>query len=117
MVEIELSVKFSPPFANTFSVMCNFIKTVDKSELERKYIGDFSELRKIINSWNLIPGSPKDEFDNLSNKILSQLYKKVDEEKIFKILESELIVRYGFFKTEIDTQNFTGLIIEWWNNK
>ena len=69
--------------------MCNFIKTVDKSELERKYIGDFSELRKIINSWNLIPGSPKDEFDNLSNKILSQLYKKVDEEKIFKILESE----------------------------
>ncbi|MHA3047733.1 hypothetical protein JSO59_010315 [Riemerella anatipestifer] len=90
---------------------------MDKSELKRKYNGDFSELRKIINSWNLIPGSPKDEFDNLSNKILSQLYKQADDEKIFRILESELIVSYGFFRTETDVQNFTRQIIEWWNNK
>jgi hypothetical protein len=52
--------------------MCNFINTVYKTELKTKYNVDFSELRKVINSWNLIPGSPNDEFDHLNDKILNQ---------------------------------------------
>ena len=32
MIEIELFVQFSPPFANTFSVMCNFTEQPSMKE-------------------------------------------------------------------------------------
>jgi len=90
---------------------------VDKKELKRKYDGDFSQLRKIINSWNLISGSPVDEFDSLNNKILNQLYKNADEEKIDRILQSELIVTYSLFINEFDSEVFVNQIMTWWNSK
>ncbi len=90
---------------------------MDKKELKRKYDGDFSQLRKIINSWNLISGSPADEFDSLNNKILSQLYKIADAEKIDRILQSELIVTYGLFSNEFDLEVFVNQIMNWWNSR
>ena len=90
---------------------------MDKKELKRKYDGDFSQLRKIINSWNLISGSPVDEFDSLNNKILNQLYKNADEEKIDRILQSELIVTYSLFINEFDSEVFVNQIMTWWNSK
>lgn len=90
---------------------------MDKSELKRKYSEDFSELREIINSWDLIPECPKDEFDYLNNKILSQLYKSPDFEKIDRILQSELVVYYGLFNNEFNSEIFTEEIINWWNSK
>ena len=89
----------------------------DKKELRRKYDGDFSQLRKIINSWNLISGSPDDEFDSINNKILSELYKNADVEKIDRILQSELIVYYGLFNDEFDSEVFVNQIMNWWNSK
>lgn len=90
---------------------------MDKKDLKRIYDGDFSQLRKIINSWNLISGSPVDEFDSLNNKILSQLYKNGDAEKIDRILQSELIVTYGLFSNEFDSEVFVNQIMNWWNSK
>jgi len=90
---------------------------VDKKDLKRIYNGDFSQLRKIINSWNLISGSPDDEFDSLNNKILSELYKNPDAEKIDKILQSELVVTYGLFNNEFDSELFVNQIMNWWNSK
>jgi len=85
--------------------------------LKRIYDGDFSQLRKIINSWNLISGSPDDEFDSLNNKILSELYKNADAEKIDRILQSELIVNYGLLNNEFDSEIFVNQIMNWWNSK
>jgi hypothetical protein len=90
---------------------------VSKTELTREFKGNFSELRKIINSWNLIPGAPNDEFDYLNHKILSQLYKNPEFEKINNILQSELIVYYGLFKNEFDATPLVSEIIEWWDLK
>lgn len=90
---------------------------MDKKDLKRIYNGDFSQLRKIINSWNLISGSPDDEFDSLNNKILSELYKNPDAEKIDKILQSELVVTYGLFNNEFDSELFVNQIMNWWNSK
>ena len=90
---------------------------MDKKKLKRKYDGDFSQLRKIINSWKLISGSPADEFDSLNNKILSQLYKNGDAEKIYRIIQSELIVDYGLFSNEFDPEIFVNQIMNWWNSK
>jgi len=88
---------------------------VDNKELKRKYDGDFSELRKIINSWNLISGSSNHEFDSLNNKILNQLYKNSEPEKIERILQSELIITYGLFSNEFDSKIFLDRIMNWWN--
>lgn len=90
---------------------------MSEKELKQKYFSDFSELRKIINSWNFIPGSSTDEFDALSNKILSHLYKNSDFEKVTKVISSELTVNYGLYTTEFDSVKLTEGIFEWWKNK
>lgn len=90
---------------------------MNEKELKQKYFSDFSELRKIINSWNFIPGAPTDEFDDISNKILSHLYKNSDFEKITRVISSELTVNYGLYTTEFDSEKLTNEIFEWWENK
>lgn len=90
---------------------------MNHNELKKRYNKDFFELRKIINDWNLILECPKDEFDNLNNKILSQLYKDSEIEKINKILQSELIVYYGLFRNEFDSKKLTNEIVSWWNKR
>lgn len=74
-------------------------------------------MRKIINSWNFIPGAPTDEFGDISNKILSHLYKNSDFEKITRVISSELTVNYGLYTTEFDSEKLTNEIFEWWENK
>ncbi len=87
---------------------------------------DNSELKGLVNSWekdlnkiilnrDLIPGSPKDEFDSLTHKLISHLTKGAKKEKIHDILESELISRYGLSPTEIDLEQFAIEITDWWN--
>ncbi|WP_277633019.1 hypothetical protein [Avrilella dinanensis] len=90
---------------------------MNEKELKQKYFNDFSELRKIINSWNFIPDVPTDEFDTLSNKILSHLYKNTDFGKITSVISSELTVYYGLYTTEFDSEKLTEEIFEWWKNK
>ncbi len=90
---------------------------MNNKEIIKKFDGEFSELRKIINSWKLIEGCPNDEFDNLNHKILSQLYKNSDYDKIDRILQSELVTYYGLYKNEFDSQELVKEIMFWWNSK
>ena len=85
------------------------------SRLKKKYKKEFSELREIINSWELIPDSPSDEFDSINHLFLSQLYKGSDEFKISKTIEFELINNYGFSSEYIDSKKMTVEVLEWWN--
>ena len=89
---------------------------MDKNEIKKEFQDRFLALRKIINSWNLIPGSPKDEFDTLNHQILSHLYKGADLEKIKLILESTLITTYGITVDSEDVNSFSKEITEWWNS-
>ena len=88
---------------------------MNKSELKKEFQERFLELRKILNSWDLIPGSPKDEFDSLNHKILSHLYKGADLEKVTHILDSELTVNYGLSPKSKDVEKYAAEIIGWWN--
>ncbi|WP_209391479.1 hypothetical protein [Chryseobacterium sp. RR2-3-20] len=85
---------------------------MDKTELKRRYDRDFSELRKIINSWNLIPGSQNDEFDHLNNKILSQLYKDPKRDEILRVLVNDLVEYYGLYCDEFNGEEFADEIIQ-----
>ena len=82
--------------------------------LVRSWVRD---LNKIIVDWDLIPGSQGDEFDSLTHKLISHLTRGITEEKIYDILEGELITRYGLSPTEIELEQFTIEITDWWNHK
>lgn len=86
-------------------------------ELLKQYVGNLSELRKIISSLDLIPNEATDDFDNLNQKLLKQLDKAVDKEKVSRIIKSELIVTYGLFDNDFDTSLIVDTIIGWWNSK
>ncbi|MCM4158158.1 hypothetical protein [Gramella sp. AN32] len=85
-----------------------------RSRLQKEYIRKFNELRVIINSWNLIPDSPIDEFDSINHLLLSQLYKDSDEYKISKAFQFELINNYGFSIQNMDTKEMITEVLEWW---
>ena len=90
---------------------------MNRQEIKNEYNGYFVELRKIINSWNLLPNSSNKAFDSLNNKILDYLYKNADKDKIEKVLESELIISYGLFRQEIKVEKYSCEIMNWWNSK
>ncbi|MBK7669390.1 MAG: hypothetical protein IPJ32_19830 [Sphingobacteriaceae bacterium] len=88
---------------------------MNKDELKKEFKENFRALQKIINSWELIPGSPSDEFDALNHKILSHLYKGSDTDKISDVLYSEIVVFYGLDIEKEETEKFASEISEWWN--
>lgn len=88
---------------------------MNKEEAKKEFKQNFIELRKILNSWELIPNSPKDEFDDLNHRILSNLYKGADLEKIIRILKSELTVTYGLYNDEFSANEMATEIIDWWS--
>ncbi len=87
-----------------------------KSELKREFKFHEKELRKIINSWNLIPGSPADEFDTLNHMLLGHLGRENGKEKIEKVIYSVLITNYGLDIKTTDAEQFATQILDWWNN-
>lgn len=77
--------------------------------------GEFAELSKLIKSWNLVKVTSTSGFDNLTEKILSKLYEGQTEIKIRRVIESELCVTYGLFKTEFDSKQLSKEVMTWWN--
>ena len=76
------------------------------------------KLRELINSWELIPGSPRDEFDTLNRKILSALMNSNNDfGKLNEIIESYLKVDLGFFTTQNEIENKVTQVISWWQNE
>ncbi len=88
-----------------------------KSKLSKEYKQLFKELRTIVNSWELIPSSPIDEFDSINQLFLSLLYKGANEIEISKKIQMELNTNYGFSIEDFHIKEMTRQVIEWWNNK
>lgn len=76
--------------------------------------GNFAELKKLIVSMNLIPSLPKNQFDLLTERILKQLEKGSDYDQIKQIIENELIVTYGLYRQEFNSEKITDNIFDWW---
>jgi len=87
---------------------------MDKKLLRDQYYSQIGLLRIIINSWELIPGSPSDEFDTLANKLLGHLHRGADIKKIQNILASDLATIYGLYIQEADTEAYAHQIMLWW---
>lgn len=83
------------------------------TKLKKRYKVHFSSLRDLINSWNLIPDSPPDEFDSLNHMCLSLLNRGGDEFKLREAIHHELSVNYGFSMDKQDSELLTKQVIEW----
>lgn len=83
--------------------------------LLRDFNDKLSKLSKLIKSWDLIQSTSKREFDLLAEKILNNLYEGQTELKIKRIIESELLVTYGLYKTEFDSEKLIVDIMNLWH--
>lgn len=78
--------------------------------------GNFAQLKKLIVSMNLIPGLSKNSFEYLAEKLLQQLEKGADQEKLERIIETELCVSYGLYRSEFNSEELASEIFKWWVN-
>ncbi len=88
---------------------------MNKDQIKKGHEFKFKELRKVINSWELIPWAPSDEFDSLNIQILSHLYKNVSFDKLSGIIRNELIGHYGLDVENQDAELMAKQIIDCWN--
>lgn len=84
------------------------------SKLTKEYKERFLELRGLINSWDLIPDSPLDEFDALNYLFLSMLYNGSDQFKITRSIHHELNLNYGLSMTIGNTEKTANEVLCWW---
>lgn len=77
---------------------------------------DLSRLNKLFHSMDLFRGANQNQYNWLSEKILTQLEKGIDSEKMKGILTYELVVGYGLFQYEFNDEQLTRDIFNWWEN-
>lgn len=75
-----------------------------------------SRLNKLFHSMDLFKGANQNEYHWLSEKILTQLEKGIDSKKMKEILNYELVVGYGLFHSEFNSEQLTRDIFSWWEN-
>lgn len=56
-------------------------------------------------SWDIVPGEPVDEFDNLVNELLIHPAKGADALNIQNVITSDLVTIYGLSNNGIDGAN------------
>jgi len=88
---------------------------MNESELLNDFNGKLAVLSKLIKSWDLIQQSSTSKFDKLVEKILNNLYEGQSSVKIRRIIENELSITYGLYKTEFDADKLTNEIMAWWS--
>lgn len=88
-----------------------------KNELRHKIHFLEKKLRKLINSWELIPGCPSDEFDSLNQRILSVLMNNNDKQKIKGIIQTYIAVDLGMFTNKDEIESKYNAVMNWWENE
>ncbi|KFE98227.1 hypothetical protein IX39_17725 [Chryseobacterium formosense] len=75
-----------------------------------------SRLNKLFYTIDLFKGTNQNEYLRLSEKVLVQLEKGVDYNKMKEVLEYELVVGYGLFHSEFDSENIAKDILDLWEH-
>jgi hypothetical protein len=91
----------------------------------KKWKSNFQDLRSIINTWDLIPGAPEDEFDSIIHGVLSRLYRGADKIELVNYLLDELNGVYGIYSSDYYESNMAKKEVErfveeinfWWDKK
>lgn len=81
------------------------------------YNRNFTELKKLIYSMNLMAAFSKNILDPLTEKVLQQLEKEINFEKLKEIIEYELCVTYGLYLDEFNSEEIASAIMNWWDSR
>ncbi|MGU3373879.1 hypothetical protein [Chryseobacterium sp. M5A1_1a] len=78
--------------------------------------GNFVRLKTLIVSMNLMPGVSKSNFDHLAERLLQLLEKGADQSRLKDVIESDLCVSYGLYRSEFNSEKIARDIFDWWEN-
>jgi len=85
------------------------------SKTRKKNIKDIENgIRYIINDCELINGVPKDEFDCLTSKITSSLFRKTNQGEIASLIFDELRNHFGLSLEMSECNNIAKNIMTFW---
>ena len=88
---------------------------MNKDHIQSEFDKLFSELKKIVITWNLLLGFDNSSYDDLVRKLLNHLYSN-NYEKIYGTINSELSITYGLMKDDIEIKDYESEVLQWWNN-
>jgi hypothetical protein len=86
------------------------------NKLEKQKVKSHADsVRRILNAWDPIPGSPEDEYDCLVDHIVSALYRGIaDTQSLAMLIESELMHHFGIKETESTISEVASEIAAYW---
>lgn len=73
-------------------------------------------LNKFLYSMNLIASASKNSLMHFAEKLLQQLEKEAEYDKLKAIIEWELCVSYGLSLDEFNSEKITHDVFDWWEN-
>ena len=80
----------------------------------REFKEEEQVVRTILNDWDPISGSPKDEFDCLVHRILSNLHQIGQKEKLLELIQDQLSNHFGLDLPQDQISNTAKKIWTWW---
>jgi hypothetical protein len=78
---------------------------------------EVSEVRRFLNDWDPIAGSPAEEYDCLVDKIVSALHQGVSETDLIELIQGELRGHFGISEPANNVANVSHRIISWWGDR
>lgn len=108
---LKLSKNSQKPIKSSIIIKKRHVQYLEMTELE----GQIKDLSNLIYSWNLVNVDSKSEFDEFSKKLLNALNREETEEKIRRIIETELCFTFGLFFNEFDSLALTNEFVQWQN--
>jgi hypothetical protein len=86
---------------------------MNKKQIAKNIKTEVAEIRKIINEWDPLPGTPEDEFDYFVHHIVSVLHNKVASKNDIELLiKREMIVETD----AIEVEEVANKIWKYWIN-
>jgi hypothetical protein len=93
---------------------------MNKSILKTQFKSDYSALKGILNSHDIIgfmPDLPDDEYDCVNHGLLSLLNKTNNLDSIKGFLKSEIKEHFGLNNNQDFIDKLATEIFDWWNEK
>jgi len=79
---------------------------------------EIKAIRRILNAWDPIAGSPEDEYDCLVHRIISDLHSGIIKPSdIARIIKSELKDHFGISKTDAEIFKVAENISLYWSER
>ncbi len=89
-----------------------------RSYNRREFKDDMAKLNGLFRQYcDPLPGTPDDEYDCITNQILSHLQARKDQSEIVQLIHQEFSDHLGVSVPSDEIETVVKEILKWWNNK